>query len=98
MSYPAPPGLKPSVSQASAHPSLPARPPPSAVPSAAFKPAFVPPAVYNNAGRGSSYAAPGFQAFQPRQLNTPSATVPPTGFTSYQQPTYQPAAGYYDAP
>ena len=101
MTYPAPPGLKPPTSQSSAHPSLPARPPPSTVPPAAVKPTFNPATPYSaagvNAGRGTSYASPGFQTFQPRQLNTPSMAMPPAGFASYQQPAYS-QQGYYEAP
>lgn len=99
MSYPAPPGLKPTTSQAPTHPSLPARPPPSAFPPASFKPAFAPTTVYNNAGRGSSYGASSFQSFQPRALSTPAAAAPPAGFSQYNaQPYQQPGAYGYDAP
>jgi hypothetical protein len=99
MSYPPPPGLKSSSSNSNStpHPSLPARPPPSTVPAATFKPAYsstptYSPAPGGNVGRGTSYASPGFQSFQPRQLNAPASATPPAGFSSYQQ---QP---YYEAP
>lgn len=105
MSYPAPPGLKPSQtpsSTASPHPSLPARPPPSALPPAGFKPAFNPAPSYSassasNAGRNASYASSGFRPFQPRQLSTPAASISPAGFSSSQQPQYTQQT-YYEAP
>lgn len=105
MSYPPPPGLKPASSSSGSapHPSLPARPPPSTVPAATFKPAFTSTNSYSsapgsNAGRGTSYASPAFQAFQPRQLSTPQAATPPAGFSSYQQPQYGQQPSYYEAP
>jgi hypothetical protein len=81
MSYPPPPGLK---STPSPHPSLPARPPPSSLPS--YKPAFTP----NNAGRGGA-----FGGFAPRQV-----AAPQPAYNSYQQPTpyQQPSYNAYSAP
>jgi len=104
MSYPAPPGLKPSQSQStpSPHPSLPARPPPSTVLPAAFKPAFNPSSSYaptagsTGASRGGSYTSSAFN-FQPRQLSTPSQALPPAGFSTYQQSSYNQQT-YYEAP
>ncbi|KAH8814858.1 hypothetical protein F5884DRAFT_770220 [Xylogone sp. PMI_703] len=89
MSYPPPPGLR--SKSTSAHPSLPARPPPSSLPSPAFKPAYSSSPAYNNAGRGGTAAAPGggygYQSFAPRQVAAPQPTAP---YQSYQQP----GAGY----
>lgn len=89
MSYPPPPGLNPTTSP---HPSLPARPPPSAQPSS-FKPAF----QSNNAGRGGSYG--GFGGFAPRQVAPPQ---PAASYNTYPQqvPPYaqQPHYNAYSAP
>ena len=98
MSYPPPPGLS-SYSAPSSKPSnLPARPPPSKVPAAGFKPAY--PAA------APSYGAPGYQSagFVPRQLGGPPAapaySVAPAYGAAPAYPAYpaQPAyagADYY---
>jgi len=75
MSYPPPPGL-PSKSAPSAHPSLPARPPPSST--STFKPAY-------NAGRG----APGsFGGFAPRTVAPPQPSYNTYQQPAYQQQPY----------
>lgn len=95
MSYPPPPGLNSKPSSNSPHPSLPARPPPSAA-SSTYKPA------YASTPAQGGYAG-GFQSFAPRQISSPAVHTPPVGFQSYQQPAYsQPAydasASTYSAP
>lgn len=89
MSYPPPPGLK---STSSPHPSLPARPPPSSVPSSSIKPAF----QSSNAGRGGSYG--GFGGFAPRQVAAPQPSA--ATYSNYQQPSSyaQPQYNAYSAP
>jgi len=84
MSFPPPPGLK---SAPSPHPSLPARPPPSSLPPAGFKPAF---SQSSNAGRG----APAFGGFAPRSVAPPQAS-----YNNYQQPSsyQQPQYNAYSA-
>ncbi|KAI9645487.1 hypothetical protein NHQ30_006226 [Ciborinia camelliae] len=78
MSYPPPPGLK---STPSPHPSLPARPPPSASPQTGFKPAF-----NNNNNAISRPSASGgyggFTGFAPRSVAAP----PQPSYQGYQQP------------
>jgi len=88
MSYPPPPGLK---STPSPHPSLPARPPPSSLPAAGFKPAF------NNATNATSRPASygGFTGFAPRSIAAPPQinTQPYQQASTYQQtPSYNPYA------
>lgn len=107
MSYPPPPGLKSSTptpyTPPATHPSLPARPPPSSLPPAGFKPAYpsttpsfgAAPGV--GAGRGTGNAS---FSFQPRQVSAPAVSTAPVGFAPYQPPPQQYAQqpSYYDAP
>ncbi|KAF4631161.1 hypothetical protein G7Y89_g6976 [Cudoniella acicularis] len=87
MSYPPPPGLN---STPSPHPSLPARPPPSAVP---------PRAVYNATQRPA--AAPAYPAayggFAPRAV---ASQTPQPAYNNYQAPQAYPQQSYggYSAP
>ncbi|KIN04582.1 hypothetical protein OIDMADRAFT_156690 [Oidiodendron maius Zn] len=80
MSYPPPPGLE---STSSPHPSLPARPPPSSVPS--HKPAYP---SSSNAGRGAAYSS--FGGFAPRSVAAPSQSSYGSydSPSTYQQPSY----------
>ncbi|OBT61696.1 hypothetical protein VE03_09408 [Pseudogymnoascus sp. 23342-1-I1] len=91
MSYPPPPGLS-SYSKSTSQPSsLPARPPPSAVPAAAFKP--------NYANPPSNYATTPYQSqgFVPRGVQPPPMSAPPYGAQpSYTSSSY-PAAPSYGA-
>ncbi|KFY88780.1 hypothetical protein V500_06108, partial [Pseudogymnoascus sp. VKM F-4518 (FW-2643)] len=88
MSYPPPPGLS-SYSKSTSQPSsLPARPPPSAVPAAAFKP--------NYANPPSNYAAAPYQSqgFVPRGVQPAAMSAPSYGAQpSYNPPSY-PANNY----
>ncbi|RFU28916.1 hypothetical protein B7463_g7430, partial [Scytalidium lignicola] len=106
MSYPPPPGFK--SSSTSAHPSLPARPPPSSLPSPAFKPAYSAPG-YTNAGRGGTAPAPGggygYQGFAPRQVAGSQAAAPyqpyqqaPASYGTQQYDQYNAAPDSYSAP
>ncbi|OBT91526.1 hypothetical protein VE01_10439 [Pseudogymnoascus verrucosus] len=93
MSYPPPPGLS-SYSKSTSQPSsLPARPPPSAVPAAAFKP--------NYANPPSNYAAAPYQSqgFVPRGVQPPAMSAPaygaqPSYNSSYQSSNYGGQQGY----
>ncbi|KAK5295730.1 hypothetical protein LTR16_000713, partial [Cryomyces antarcticus] len=101
MAYPPPPGLKTSQPKPAApvsstlHPSLPARPPPSAGPPPSFKSTFSSPAPSANApgtrgyGNYDGRSTPGgfgtFSSSKPRALSsyTPSISAAPTPPSSY---------------
>ena len=98
-SYPAPPGLRSSTPQA--HASLPARPPPSALPPppAAFKPAFTSAGSHGALSGSQSAYNSSFPAFAPRSIassdfhtNSPAnySAPPVTSYNSTPQYTQQP--------
>ena len=94
MSYPPPPGLN-----SKSHPSLPSKPPQSALPPASFKPTF----NNNAASRAPAYNS--FGGFAPRQVATPQPSYQSyQSPTAYQQPQYngfatpQPEPAYGAAP
>lgn len=95
MSYPPPPGLSSYPKPTSTPSSLPARPPPSAVPAAAFKPNYTNPSA--------SYAAPAYQSqgFMPRQHQAPTVSAPPysaaPAYNAYPTASYGPQ-GHYAEP
>lgn len=116
MAYPPPPGLKASQSSSNSsalHPSLPARPPPSAHPPSSFKPAFTPSAgsrsasgYGNNDSKGpGSGAYGGFTAFKPRAVasstptwqSQPSISAHPAPPTAYSAPQTSYTGGGFQA-